>query len=137
MTPIPSRPPVEGQDPHQVWEEYMLYDLTERIDKLGKNVEDLTRQFVAHTHEESDQYKLVSRKLDRLFAQSDEFHEVAIEFRQCRSEFKEHVDGTRKDHENARFFFRLAAWGAGALFFIATNFQVVLPLAEKLLGGHP
>lgn len=134
--PVPAKPPIDGQDPHRAWEEYMLYDLAERVNKLTDGFDDLAVKFNDHIRDEGNQYASVSRKLDRLFTQAENFHAVAIEFKQCRDDFKSHVDGTKKDHEDARFFFRLAAWGGGAVLFIATNAQVVIPVFERLLGAH-
>lgn len=133
--PVLVKPPIEGQDPHKVWEEYVLLDLSERLESLTQSVENLTENFRAHMQDEMEQYRLVGRNLDRLFSQTNEFHDIALEFKQCRREFDAHVDNTKKDHENARFFFRLAMWVGSALLFIAANYQVVFPLFSRVIGS--
>ncbi len=134
---LPIRPPKEDQDPLLVWQEYIFTALSERVDGLVKNLDELAEDFRDHIKNEGNQYDNVSRKLDKLFNQNSGTLKFIAEFQQCREEFKEHVSATKRDHEyvlTSRERIKAMAWIAGALLSVAGAAQVVLPVLEKLLA---
>lgn len=132
----PQPPTTEGADPHRVWVQWVIAEISENLDSIKTTVELLSTRLSGHIAEEGNQYRAVESKLDEIKLQSKHFEQVVEDFKICKTEFKEHVKETKPDHDQVRFASRFVLWVAGAFTIIAGNFQLVLPLLERLLG-HP
>lgn len=118
---------------------FVVQEMSANIDRLGGQLEVLSRSFSAHTTDEMQQYKAVANKLDKLFLKSDQFAKTVEEFHAYQQEFKTHLSSTISDHkiiDSGRVLMKFSAWVVAALSSIAGLGQFAIPIIEKMIGGH-